>query len=105
MQVLSGLTSAGSSDDFVYPGARRAGHLVVYLSGSLSGGSVKLEAKTPNGEYREVASLGSIGDIYQAKFGPAVLRLTLSGGISPNVSAWVEFDDYATWQSLDSRAS
>jgi hypothetical protein len=103
MQILSNLAADGASADFGYSGYTTRGHMNIYVAGSLGGGTLTLEAKLPDGTgYVPVQSFTAAG-MFVVEAAPAVLRLSLSGSMTPSVSAWVESDSGHTRGSLEGR--
>ena len=91
MQVFDGQTADGSSLEFKNL-TGTLGHVNVYLSGDLGGGTVTIEAELPDesgwvplfeGELTEVG-------LYVIETTYFVGRLTLSGSTGANVNAWVD---------------
>ncbi len=99
-QVFDGQSADGSSAEFAYRGARY--DMNVYVAGDLGGGSIAIEALCPDG-----TTWVSMGDaiegagLYVLRAAPTRSRLTLSGATSPDVNAWVEFDDNDTRDRIE----
>jgi len=89
MQVLDTLTADGSSDAFKHFGGA-SGLMNLYVAGNLGGGTLTLEAETPDeSAYVPVAEITDPG-MHVVSAAPFVGRVTLTGGTSPSLSVWVE---------------
>lgn len=93
MQLFSNKSVDDVSSPFFYEGYRAAGHLNVYVEWDLGGGTVTLEAKSPNNQYVTVAGQGMTEEgMFILESAPAKIRARLSGSNGASVNVWVESD-------------
>ncbi len=92
-KVFDNQTADGNSTTFKHLGSSRV--LNVYVAGSLGGGTVVVEAQTPDeAEWVPLAGGEIIEPGMHAVFAaPFVGRLSLSGATAASVDAWIETDD------------
>ena len=91
MKVFDGQTSDGTSLEFKNL-TGTSGHMNLYVSGTLGGGTVTVEAELPDSSGWvpvDGLAISSVG-MHVVDTTYFVGRLVLSGATSPNVSAWVE---------------
>lgn len=93
MILFSGQTVDGSSADFRYVGDNANGMINLTIDGTLGGGTVAVEAKTPLGNYVPIpdGSFTTTG-LYVIQAASFVGRVTLTGATTPNASVWLDGD-------------
>jgi len=92
-QVFDNQAADGTSSTFKHLGSSRV--LNVYVAGTLGGGTVTVEAQTPDGERWVPVAGGSIDrpGMHAIFAAPFVGRLTLAGSTGASVYAYAETDD------------
>lgn len=101
MQIANAQTVNGSTQQVIYLGSREYGRVNVYVTGSLGGGTLTLEAKAPDSAFIPVQTL-PVG-MTTMDAAPMVYRLTLAGATGANFSAYAESDSEFTQDKVRNR--
>lgn len=89
MQLFDNQAADGASDDFKYFGGN-SGLLNLYVAGDLAGGTLIVEAETPDeSTYLPVAEVSGPG-MHVLSAAPFVGRVRLSGATGASLSVWAE---------------
>lgn len=94
MQIASAQTADGATSEFLYLGSRQNGKLNLYVTGSLGGGTLTLQAEAPDGSFVDVQTVTVGLTVFESA--PVALRLSLTGSTGANFSAWSEDDSEYT---------
>ena len=95
-KIFNNQTTNGVSAQFKCFGVRNVVNL--YIAGSLGGGTITVEAETPDSTAWVPLAGGTISTpgLHVISAAPFVSRLSLAGSTGANVSAWVEIDDFVS---------
>lgn len=95
MQLFYGQSTDGASAEFKHPDGSK--FLNVWVAGDLGGGTVWVEAQTPDGlEFVPLeGSSTTEAQMFTIEAAPFVGRLILSGSTGASVDAWVELESIA----------
>lgn len=94
MQIFTNQQSNGESDLFKNL-VGSTGRVNVYISGDLGGGTIQVQALTPDGSEWVPVTGGEITNpgLYVIDSGYFVGRLTFSGATTPSVNAWAVLEN------------